>query len=430
MKRFLLSIIILAPFLSIAQQKLNLQQAIDTALKNNFDIQIARNNAEIGKINNSFGVAGGLPSVNIAASDNLSLYNQTQKISGGTESTLNNVSSNAISANINASMILFNGFKILATKERLSSLEKQSELLLNQQIQNTMADVMTTYFDVLRQQSYIRILQSSLDLSTRKLEIIQQRKNVGMANDADLLQAQIDVNSVQQNLNTQQIVVDQQKTSLLQLMGVKQFYPVEISDTILIDKGLTRDDIFSYLKNNPQYLTAEQQIHVNRQLLREVSAQRYPSLRLNTGYNFAHNSYSAGVYDYTRNYGLNAGATLQIPLFNGTIYKSQQDAALYNLKNAELAKDNIYLSINAEAEKIFQSYQNTLQQMISQDENYKKAQQLVYIILQRFQLNQATILDVKAAQTSFENSGYLLVNLQFSAKIAEIELKRLGYKLK
>ena len=51
------------------------------------------------------------------------------------------------------------------------------------------------------------------------------------------------------------------------------------------------------------------------------------------------------------------------------------------------------------------------------------------MVMQRFKVNQATILDVKAAQASYETTGYQLVNLAYSAKIAEIELKRLCYQL-
>jgi len=39
------------------------------------------------------------------------------------------------------------------------------------------------------------------------------------------------------------------------------------------------------------------------------------------------------------------------------------------------------------------------------------------------------VLDLKAAQESYERSGYLLVNLQFAAKVSEIELKLLTFSL-
>ena len=85
--------------------------------------------------------------------------------------------------------------------------------------------------------------------------------------------------------------------------------------------------------------------------------------------------------------------------------------------------------MKADALKTYQSYESTLQQLEAQQTNYQNAEKLVNLVLQRFQLNQATILDVKAARASYEGAGYMLVNLQYAAKIAEIELKRLIYQL-
>ena len=429
MKKVLFYFLLLLPFITEAQTPLTIINAIDTALKNNFDIQIAKNNTEISKINNTFGVAGGLPSINATAGDNNSVYNLNQKLSSGEEISKNNVSSSSLNAGLTANIVLFNGFKILATKEKLNYLQKQSELQLNQQIQNTIAAIMVTYYDIIRQQSCLNIIQSSLDVSAKKSDIVKERLNVGMANDADLLQAQMDYSMSEQNLKGQQLIIEQEKINLLQLMGVKQLFPITIKDTILIDKNIRKDSIVNFLENNPQYLSAEQQIKINEQIVKEQKAQRFPSIKVNTGYNYTYNSSSAGFNLFTQNFGPSVGATLQIPIFNGTIYKTQQNVALYNVKNAELEKESILTSIKAEAEKTYQSYESTLQQINSQQVNYQNAGKLVNIVVQRFQLNQATILDVKAAQSSFENAGYLLMNLQYAAKIAEIELKRLVFQL-
>jgi outer membrane protein len=429
MKKGLFYFFVMLPFITEAQIPITISTAIDTALKNNFDIQIAKNNTEINKINNTFGVAGGLPSINATANDNNSFYNMDQKLSSGEEISNSNVSSNSITSGINASMVLFNGFKITATKERLNCLQKQSELQLNQQIQNTMAAVMVTYYDILRQQSYLNIIQRLLDVSTKKSDIVKERHKVGMGNDADLLQADIDLNLAEQNLKSQKLIIEQEKINLLQLMGVKQFFSISIRDTILVDKNIQKDSIINYLEKNPQYLSAEQQIKINEQIVREQKSQRFPSIKINTGYNYTYTSNSTGSYLLNQNYGPSVGATLQIPLFNGTIYKTQQHVAMYNVKNAEIEKESLLTSLKAEATKTFQSYENTLMQLTSQQTNYDNARKLVNIVIQQFQLNQATILEVKAAEASFENAGYLLVNLQYAAKIAEIELKRLTYRL-
>jgi outer membrane protein TolC len=212
-------------------------------------------------------------------------------------------------------------------------------------------------------------------------------------------------------------------------MAVKQFFPVTVIDTISIDKSIRKDTIINYLENNPQYLSAEQQIKINEQIVKEQRAQRYPSIRVSAGYNLNYSSSSAGFNLFTQNYGPTVGATIQIPIFNGNIYKIQQEVALYNVKNATLQKESLLTALKADAIKTYQSYESTLQQLDSQQKSYQDAGKLVNIVIQRFRLNQATILDVKAAQDSFESAGYMFVNLKYAAKVAEIELKRLIYQL-
>ena len=429
MKKYLIYLVLFFPFFTQAQQLFTLQSAIDTALKNNFDIQIAKNNAEIGKIQNTFGFAGGMPTISGSAGDNGSLSNFHQEYSGGTNSTESNVSNNSMDAGISASMVLFNGFRIIATKKRLSSLQQQSELLLNQQVQNTIAAIMVKYYDIIRQESYLKIIQNSLDVSHKKLEIINERDKVGMAKPADILQIQMDANNAEQNLKLQQLVVDQDKADLYLLMGAKQFSPFTVSDSIIIDNTLTMDSIINYLDRNPQYLSAEQQIKINEQIVKEISAQRYPSIKINTGYDYNSYNKSSGTILANQTYGPSAGITVQIPIYNGNAFNIQKKSAQFEVANATLQKESLLNALKSNAVKTYLSYNTTLTQIESQKVNYKLAKKLVDVVMQNFQVNQATILDVKAAQTTFEEAAYLLINLQYSAKAAEIELKQLTYRL-
>ena len=429
MKRLCSLLILFLPLITSAQVTINLRSAIDTTLKNNFDIQIAANNLEISKINNTTGVAGGLPLVTASASDNQSVTNVYQKLNTGSEITKNNANGNTLISNLSAGMLLFNGFRVVATRERLDRLQQQSELELNLQIQNTIAEVMAKYFDIVRQQNYLKIIRTSLDVSQNKLEIVTERKNLGMANDADYLQALIDVNSAEQNFKIQQLVVDQTKTELLQLMSIKHYYPFTVDDSIVVDKSLQLNTILAFHQKNPQYLAAEQQVKINEQIVKEVAALRYPSLRINTGLNFNRSQSDAGLTLVNQNSGPYAGLTLQVPLYNGNAYKVQKQTAVYNVSNAKLQQQNLLNALTAGAIKTYQSYSTTLQQLNSQENSVELSGKLINVVMQRFRVNQATILEVKAAQASFENTGYQLVNLNYAAKIAEIELKRLMYQL-
>lgn len=424
---FLLSAISL-PFFGEAQQ-LTLESAIDTALKNNFDIQIAKNYVEIARKNNTYGIAGGLPYISANASDNGSLSTINQTFSDGTESNTTNKGENAVNAGISGGITLFNGFKVIATKERLNRLQNLSEIQLNQQIQNTIANVMITYYDIIRQENYLKIIQNSLDVSNQKLEIINVKKNVGMADAVQILQAQTDVNSAEQSLALQKLAIEQNKADLLLLISSKSNQPFSVTDSIFIDTTLQLDTIINYLNRNPQYQGAEQQILINEQLVKEVAAQRYPTVKLNAGYNFYQSNLNKGAMTMNQNYGPSGGINMQIPIFNGNIYKTQKDVANIRVDNSKLEKENLKSSLSTQASKIYRSYSTTLQQIKFQRENFEMTRQLVEVVLQKFHVNQATILEVKAAQSSYENAAYLLVNLMYSAKVAEIELKQLTYSL-
>lgn len=415
---------------AFAQQKLSLQDAVNTALKNSYDIQLAKNNLEVNTINNHIGIAGGLPTVSATANDNEQLTNINQKFSDPSRNAQQTgVASNVLTAGVTGSIVLFNGYRVVATKNRLGQLQQQSTSLLNAQIQSTIASVMTKYYDVVRQQSYLKTIAQSIEVSKQRLSILQTRRDVGLSNNADLYQAQLDVNALIQQQQAQQLVIDLAKTDLLNLMSVKSDSSILVSDTILVNNNLSLDAIKNAIKNNPEVLAAEQQIKINSLIEKETAAQRYPTVRANTGFNFSNNKTAGGFTLLNQSYGPFIGLNVAIPIYNGSVFKRQQKIASINTKSAETQRDLLLRDFEANAVRSYQSYTNTLQQLKTENDNYQLSLKLLDLVLQRFQLGQATIIDVKQAQQSFENEGYRLVNLSYAAKAAEISLQQIANKL-
>ncbi|MEI6851232.1 MAG: TolC family protein [Bacteroidota bacterium] len=430
MKRFIITFALFLPLLLQAQTQLSLQSALDTALRNNLDIQIAKNYVQIAKASNNYGYAGGLPYINATASDNLGLNSINQKYSTGAETNESNILGNGINTGISANIVLFNGFKVMATKKRLGLIQKQSEIELNAQVQDLIAAVMLKYYDIIRQQGNLRIMQSVFEMSQKKLDIVNEKKAVGMANGVVIMQAQSDVNTARQNLTTQQLIIEQEKNELMQLINSRQKPDFTISDSITIDGSLVLDSINTYLKRNPYLQSAEEQVRINEQLLRETNAQRYPSLKLNTAYNFGRSEYNSGYTLLNQNYGPTVGLTIAVPIFNSNVYHTQKIVAGLNVSNAKLQKENLSHSLETTVVNKYNAYTTTLQQIASQQQNFALAKQLMELVLQNFQLGQATILEVKAAQASYESAAYQLINFQYAAKSAEIQLKQLIYQLR
>ena len=414
-----------------AQTVLSLRNAIDSTLKNSFDIQIAENNLLISQKYNSYGVAGAMPYFGLSATGNKAINDIFQSYSTGTETDLKSVNQNNVNASADMGITLFNGFKIKATKERLSLLEKQNEYKLNNEIQTAIAVTMIKFYDIIRQQQYLKIMQQLLEVSEKKLEIINTKKGVGMASGVDIMQAELDVNTARENVKQQQLLLEHSKSDLLVAMSSKTMYSFNITDSIIVSRrsDINPDSLKVILKENPMYLSVMQQTLISEKLAKESAANLYPSLKLNASYDYLVNDNSAGNMLLSRINGPSAGLTVQIPLYYGGNYRVQREAAIIGISNARLIEENTLLTLEANAYKLYLTYIKNIEQAEEQKKSHEMAGKLVDLVMQNFELNKATILEVKAAQATYENSAFMLVNLQYSAKTAEIQLLALMYKL-
>lgn len=412
---------------TLSQSPLQLQDAINIALRNSYDIQLAKNDLRINTTYNNIGVAGGLPIVNGSAQDREQVTSLKQQYSDPSRNaTRNNAFSNNVSAGVDGSILLYNGMRVRATKKRLEELQSQSQERLNSQIQNTIADVMVNYFDIVRQQSYIKTIDQSITVARQKLLIIETQKSVGLANNADLFQAQIDLSALEQSKQSQQLVIDQAKTELLRMMNLNTDSSITVADTIIADNSLKLDAMLERLPANPDIIAAQQQVRINELLTKETAAQRYPSLTASGGYTFNRTKNAAGFSLLNQSYGPYVSVGISIPIYNGSVYKRQERVAAINTESADIQRKTLERDYKANVIKNFQAYLTSLKQLESERSTYDTAQQLLNLVIQRFQLRVNTIVEVRQAEQSFQNEAYRLVNLSFAAKAAEIEMKRMA----
>jgi len=436
MKRLFFSFPLLLLFATGVAQQLRLQDAVSIALKNSLDIQLVKNNQEINIVSNNMGIAGGLPVATLTGSDNEQSVNIKQKISqkvNGADTSYNIIrngaTSNQLAASAGGSILLYNGLRVKATKKRLEELEKQGQEYISSQIQNVIAAVMTSYYDVVRQQSYLKTFDQSIAVAEKKLEIVKAQQSVGMANNSDLFQSQLDLNNLQLSKTQQQLVIDQAKTGLLTLLTLRPDSTITISDTILTDKSLVLGTVLDNLTSNPDIVAASQQIRINELIEKETAALRYPTIRASAGYNYNRTQNTAGQTLLNQSNGPFVGGNVTVPIYNGSIYKRQQKIAEINTRIAGVQRDITMRNYSSGAVKTYQAYASAKLQLETAQKNFELAQKLIELVLQRFQLRQNTIVDVSIAQQTFETAAFSLINLSYASKSSEIELKRLMSKL-
>ncbi|PWJ57417.1 outer membrane protein TolC [Dyadobacter jejuensis] len=408
---------------------LSLEDALDLAVKNSYELEIAKNTLEANTLLNHYGVAGGLPTVAGTLSNTEQITNLNQKLNNGNETNKKGATVNNTQAGIAGSILLYNGHRVVAAKKRLEYQQLQSQESLQEQLQNTLASVMASYYDVVRQKSYISTIKTSIAASQKRLEILEVRKEAGMANNSDIFQAQIDLNTLLQTLMEQEMVEKTSKTQLRYIMALDSPIEIAVKDTIVLARNIDLTAILEGLERNPTYQAAERQIQINQQLVKETAALRYPTVRLNLGYNYSRNQSTAGFTLLNQTIGPNASVTVAVPIYNGSVFRRQKQVAELDVQNAKAQKNILLRDYSSEVIKQYETYKSSLEQITIQQENYELSKKLLDLTLMRFELIQATIIDVREAQKSFEEAGYKLVNLNYAAKSAEIELNRLSNQL-
>ena len=413
-----------------AQNNLSLKEAVTIAIQNSYDIKLVENTAAIAKNNNNYGVAGGMPTVTATGTNNNTLTTIHQTFPDPSRNTTRSgVDGSTLNGGLSATMILFNGFRVAATKDRLASIEKQTEAALQTQMLNTSSTVMQQYYNVIRQAAFLKTIEKSIEASEQRVAIVKTRQEIGVANQTDLLQSSLDLNALLQAKQNQLLVLDQVKADLYNSMVVPANSNYVFTDSILVDQKLNLADIESKMKAHPLLQSAQQLINVNQFLEKESKALMYPTLRANTGFNYNSNKSAAGFILLNESYGPFLGLNLSIPIYAGSTSKRAYKNAQINTLSAKMQYDNTAQDLATELFKTYKNYQNSLKQTPIEIENYTMSDALLALVMEKFKLGQATMVDVKQAQQSYETAGFRLTSLKFSAKIAEIELKRLSNQL-
>lgn len=413
-----------------AQELLTPENAVALAISKNFDIVLAKNEADIAKINNNKATAGMLPRINVTTGDVFNLSNINQKFTTGQEVQKNWVPINSFNAALNLNWTIFDGLRMFATKDRLAALQSLGEIQLKNQIQNVVAQVLNSYYEIVRQKQQIKALNESAAISAERVNLSQKKLDVGYSDKTPLLQAKVDYSSQQINILRQETILQQSKVTLNNILGRDANTEFEVLDTIEVNYVPNLQTIKdTALLDNFSIQSAMKNIEIAKFQHKEINSQRLPSINFNTGYNFTQNNSKAGLQLFNRSYGPTVGVNATIPIFNGGMVKKQLESSAVNIATQQIQLDQIKNVLDAGILTAYKNFDYATKVLKLNEENVKVAQENVQVTLERYRLNQSTSVEIKQAQSSYEDALYEVIFARYNAKIAEIELKKLSNDL-
>lgn len=410
-----------------AQDLFTLEEAVRTGLENNYSIKITVNEEEIAATNLGMAKSVLFPTLGVSGgADGRSTNSDLTFFDGRTQSR-KNARNSSYNAAIGLDWTIFDGFGMFASLDKYEELENIGTLNAQLTVLNTVSDIVTTYYDIVRLRQELKSIAEALDISRLRVDQADDRYFVGTGSKLELLNSRVDFNEDTSSFVSQQEAVRTAKTRLNEILARDLSTPFEVTDTIIIDMDLR----YEYLRNkaiteNPQLAIASAGKKVAELEYKEIRAGRYPTVSVSSSYNFLKSNAESGQLLSNQSYGLNYGITASMNIFSGFLQKKQEKNARIAIENQQLTYEQLLQSVETALNIAFSNYENSKVLMQLEEENTEVAQQNLDITLEMFRLGNITQLELREAQQNLLLARNRYINSKYQAKLAEIALKELS----
>ena len=418
-------------FSSQAQELLSLENAVKIALENNYEIKIANNNSKIEATNNNLANARMLPALNATLTNNNSHLDTKQTQGDGTVRELDGAINRNISYGVGLDWTIFDGMSMFARKEQLNVLEQRGKAELRAAILNKISDVYLTYFDLVQQQQVLASIDTAIVISNQRVTTAQNRFSIGKASKLEVLNAQVDLNSDLSMQLRQKELYRIAKLKMNELLVRDVYTEFRVAEEISLDQNIEFDELKATAENqNPQLQAQILSKKIADLNLKQVKGNRYPTVRITSGYNFTRSEASLGFITQSSGQGFVYGVTATVPIFNGFLQNRNEKVAKYQVENAGWLLEQQKLTLNTQLASFYTSYQTNLELVKVEAKNLEIAKQNLEITVAKFKIGTITTIEFRTAQQNYIEAAVRYSNAQYVTKISEINLNELAGTLK
>jgi outer membrane protein len=411
--------------LVFSQSVLTVEEAIKIGLEKNYAVLMVKNEQEIAKLQNNFGNAGISPTVSVNANLNLANINSYQEFSTGVIQERNGAQSNNTGASVNVGWVIFDGLKMFAVKKRLGLNEQLSAIELKQQMENTVYDIVSAYYTVVKTNEFIKAAKQNLSIYEERKKIAKLRLEIGSDSKVDVLLSQSNENKAKSAIIQLELQLLNAKTKLNTLLNKPVDTEFNTTDSIIVNFNPDIDDLKKEVsKSNSSILMSKQNELITQQSIKEARSANLPFVQLNGAYNFTRSQSQAGFVFLNRQAGLNAGVTAGWLLFNGN-------------KNSKLVKERNILYLNQKYAteqmqqqidgQVFNSYKTYLLNKTIVDlerQNLTDSKEVLDVSIERYKVGKSNLLETIETQKNLEDAQVRYIEALYAIKMAETDLLR------
>jgi len=306
---------------------------------------------------------------------------------------------------------------------RLREYKELGEIKLRSQIENSLSDVMRTYYDIVRQKYNYRVAKESISISEERLNLAQEKLSVGSASQLDVLRAKVDLNADKSNLLSQEVTLNSLKVTLNGLLARSVSLDFDVEDEIIVKPGMSFDQLReTALKNNADLQQAEKSKSISSYDVSLMRADYFPRISLNSGYNYQKSESDANLVKTNKSYGYNYGLSLSWNIFNGFNTNLAYQNALILLDKNEIGLLAVINEVESALLISFKNYEKNLEILQLEEENVSVAKENLDLAIEQFKLGVLSPIEFRDIQKNYTTAQSRLSSARYSAKISEKDL--------
>jgi outer membrane protein TolC len=387
-------------------QSLTLQDAIDTALRNNREVQAARltvdrSQAGVSEAQASNAIQLGLTGDATYQGSPLFTSDPTSgnlRNSFGTSSSFGSGTSTDVQGGLRATYSLLNAGRNTSTIRAAEEQVNFDRLDLLRVEQLTRGNVITAYFDLQAADSSVIINQAAVKDATRSLSDAQLQEKAGVGTKFDVLRAQVQLATANQDLTNAQGQQQTARKKIAQILSVDQNTEYKAADAVreLGTWGNSLEDsvVLAY-KNRPEVQQQLARRNISQQQQIVASAADAPQVNLVGNYGIGKSlSSSTSARD---NYSL--GAQVSWNFWDGGAARSRSSQQKVAQEISENQFTTARNQIRFEVEQAYNNLGANQKNIITSTQALKQAEESLKLARLRFQAGVGTQTDVIQAQT-------------------------------
>lgn len=429
--KILLPVLFLMSMVNLsAQDDVKLKELINTALDENYQIRIVKNNREIAENSNTIGNAGMLPDVSIIGEKSWSSSNTNQEFLTGDVQNRDNALSEAATARLDVNWIVFDGLAMFARKNQLEQLEQQSKDQTRFYIEQTTFDLATTYFRLKQESRLLDTYRQSLVVSQSRLDYEKRAFDLGSSTGLDVAQARVDRNTDSSMVLTQKALIRELNIELNRILNRELTETIEPVDTIRLTPNFDLVGLMDDVKSNNAELNSQQMNELIA--LSESNIAKgalFPEVELFGSYSYNDQSSEAGFLRTSRSYGPDFGIRVRFNLFSGSQERIRSENLKIESESEALRTDELSKQLEASTRIAYLRWQSRVEQTDLERKSVKAAMQALKIAEKQYEAGTLTNVDFRVIQLNAVNARSRFLEAQFAAKTRELQLYRLSGNL-